>query len=131
MATISTLAAHSSQPESALIAFTQTSDLEIIFETFVDTRKWNNLRENAHVALVVGWDIRKHITLQYEGLASPIPESETEQYIQLFLAKDTPCTEKFLRDPRVRLFKVSPTWIRYSDYTADFPTIIEKEFSKS
>jgi len=128
LATISTIAKGSIQPESALIAFTQTEDLEIIFESFVGTRKWRNLKTNSRVAFVVGWDTKEHITLQYEGVAMPILSSEREQYIQLFLAKDTPCTEKFLRDSRVCLYKVSPTWIRYSDYTHDTPNIIELEF---
>ncbi|HEX4662299.1 MAG TPA: pyridoxamine 5'-phosphate oxidase family protein [Candidatus Saccharimonadales bacterium] len=128
MATISTIALGSLQPESALIAFTQTDDLEIIFESFVNTRKWKNLQHNPRAALVIGWDTKNHITVQYEGVATAVPDSETERYIQLFLAKDTPCTEIFLRDPRVRLFKVVPQWIRYSDYTDQHPKVIEESY---
>src|SRR4051812_4531992 len=113
MAIISTIAAGSLQPESALIAFTQTDTLEIIFETFVDTRKWHNLQSNPNVSLVIGRDTEHYITVQYEGLVTPAKDSEeSERYIQTFLAKNTPCTEKFLRDPRVRLFKIRPAWIR-------------------
>lgn len=128
MATISTVAKNSDQPESALIAFTQTEDLEIVFESFAGTRKWNNIKSNPRVALVVGWSLDNYITLQYEGVAAPISDSGKEVYIQLFLDKDTPCTEKFLRDPRVQLYKVTPTWIRYSDYTNDKPKIVELDF---
>lgn len=129
MATISTIMPGLLQPESALIAFAQTDKLEIIFESFADTRKWRNLQKNQHVALVVGWDVKRHITLQYEGLANAIPVSEIEKYATIFLAKDTPCSETFLHDPRVRLFKVRPTWIRYSDYTGTVPVIFEKSFT--
>lgn len=129
MATISTVAPGSSQPESALIAFTQTDKLEIVFETFVNTRKWHNLQKNPHVALVIGWDTKHHLTLQYEGVANPIADNEAEAHIALFLAKDTPCTEKFLHDPRVRLFKITPTWIRHSDYTVKPARIIEQTFA--
>jgi general stress protein 26 len=129
MATISTIAPGSLQPESALVAFTQTNKLEIIFETFIDTRKWNNLQKNPHVSFVIGWDTKHHVTLQYEGIAEAAAnDKQTELYIQVFLAKDTPCTEKFLRDYRVRLFKVKPTWIRYSDYTGKIPAIIEQTY---
>jgi len=128
MATISTVAKGSNQPESALIAFTQTQDLEIVFESFIDTRKWRNLKTNPYVAFVIGWDTNKHITVQYEGIATPIPGSEAEKYIQLFLVKDTPCTEKFLRDPRVQLYKATPVWVRYSDYTMNVPKVIEIDF---
>jgi len=125
MAVISTLLPGSLQPESALIAFAETEHLKIIFESFVTARKWHNLQKNPHVSLVIGWDTERHITVQYEGRAAAIPAAQTEHYTQLFLAKDTPCSETFLRDPRVRLFKVTPTWIRYSDYTGDAPRIIE------
>lgn len=129
MATISTIAPGSLQPESALVAFTQTDKLEIIFETFVDTRKWNNLQKNPHVSFVIGWDTKHHVTVQYEGIATAATNSkQAESYVQIFLTKDTPCTEKFLRDYRVRLFKVRPTWIRYSDYTGELPDIIEQTY---
>ncbi|SRR6266540_5325122 len=132
MATIATIAPDSLQPESALIAFTQTDRLEIIFESFANTRKWHNLQKNPHVALVIGWNTRRHITVQYEGIATAIPPADTEKYTQIFLAKDTPCTEKFLRDRRAQLFKVRPTWIRYSDYTASgAPNIIERTYQKN
>lgn len=129
MATISTVAPGPARPESALIAFTQTEDLEIIFESFVETRKSVNLANNPRVALVIGWDGDVHITVQYEGIAKVIPDSEKEKYIQLFLKKDTPCTENFLRDPRALFYRVRPTWIRYSDYTNDKPQIIELNYS--
>ncbi len=128
MATISTVAKNSNQPESALVAFTQTEDLEIVFESFVETRKWSNIQSNPHVAMVIGRGLDEHITVQYEGVASLISDQEKEKYIQLFLDKDTPCTEQFLRDPRSRLYKVSPTWIRYSDYTKNQPNIVELDF---
>lgn len=128
MAVVATIAADSWQPESALIAFTQTSNLEIIFETFVDSRKYQNLQQNPRTALVIGWDMARYITVQYEGIAAPVDSREYEMCVQAFRAKDTPCTEQFLRDSRVRFFKVKPTWIRYSDYTLDPPHIVERTY---
>lgn len=128
MAAIATIDAQAAKPESALIAFAELDTFEFIFETFYDTRKYHNLRKNDQVAFVVGWDTEHHITIQYEGRAEPIPEEEVEEAIQVFLKKDTPCTEKFLRDARVRLYKVSPDWLRFSDYTSDIPKIFEITF---
>lgn len=128
MATISAIDANSQKPESALIAFAELDTFELIFETFYETRKYHNLRANNAVALVVGWDTEHHATLQYEGRAFPIPVAEIETYRQIFLRKKTPCTEQFLNYPRVRLYKTVPSWIRYSDYTAGVPRIIEMEF---
>lgn len=127
LATLSTVGSNGA-PESALVAFLELENFEIVFETFYDARKYANLSKNPAVALVTGWDPDTHITFQYEGAATEIPEKETETYIQLFLQKDTPCTEIFLRNPKVRLFKIAPTWLRYSDYTGDAPRIVEYTF---
>jgi len=129
MATISTIDQTTMKPESALIAFAELDNLELIFETFYDTRKYNNLKQNNHVALVVGWDTKIHMTLQYEGIAQPVPDNEITKYRNIFLRKETPCTETFLLDPRVRLFRIQPTWIALSDYTGDKPKVIEIDFS--
>lgn len=131
MATIATVDNNTAQPESALIAFAELDNLEIIFETFVNTRKYRNLKRNNRVALVVGWDTKHHVTLQYEGVAHPVTGTDIVKYRNIFLSKDTPCTEEFLLDPRVRLFRIVPTWIALSDYTGTAPHIIELKFPAS
>lgn len=125
MAVISTIGEKTGNPESALVAFAELDNLEIIFETFFETRKQCNLQKNSKVSFVIGWDTERHITVQYEGDAYLIKEENVEEYKNIFLAKKTPCTEEFLLDSRVRLYKVTPTWIRYSDYTGDSPSVIE------
>lgn len=125
MTTISTINHLTKGPESALVAFAELATLELIFETFHIARKYDNLRQDGRVSFVIGWDIKRHITVQYEGIASELSGDDIEVYRQIFIDKKTPCTEQFLRDPRVRLFKVSPTWLRYSDYTLGTPRIIE------
>ncbi|NOS67675.1 MAG: pyridoxamine 5'-phosphate oxidase family protein [Candidatus Peribacteraceae bacterium] len=125
MAVISTSDAKTGHPEAALIAFAETDDLEIVFETDNDARKYENLLSHPAVALVIGWDLSKYQTLQYEGAAAEVTAEEFEQYKALILKKKTPCTEEFLRPPRARIFKVRPTWIRLSDYTGECPVIIE------
>lgn len=127
MAVISTSDAKTGNPEAALIAFAETDDLEIFFETDNNARKYENLRAHPSVALVIGWDLNKYQTLQYEGDAHEVTEEEFERYKVLILKKNTPCTEEFLRPPRARIFKVTPTWIRLSDYTGKCPVIIEGE----
>ena len=128
MATIATIDTQTMQPESALIAFAELDNLEIIFETFVDTRKYNNLQKNNYVALVIGWDTKHHISLQYEGIAQPITGEDIDTYRNIFLGKDTPCTEEFLLDPRAILFRISPTWIALSDYTHGKPVVTQLRF---
>ncbi len=115
-------------PESALVAFDQYDNFEIVFETFDDSRKYANLQSDKHVSLVVGFSPKTQITLQYEGIAEEIRPENYEKYIKHFLAKDTPCSEKFLRDLRVKFFKIKPKWLRYSDYRGKTPRIIENKF---
>jgi uncharacterized protein YhbP (UPF0306 family) len=124
MATIATIDEVTMCPESALIAFVELDNLELIFETFQGTRKYNNLRRNSNVALVVGWDAQCHITLQYEGTAKLISASQAPRFRNIFLQKKTPCTEEFLLDPRVRLFRVKPRWIALSDYRGACPKVM-------
>lgn len=131
MAVITTVDPATMQPEASLIAFAETDELELIFATFAHTRKWRNLQQNPHVALVIGQGTRQFRTMQYEGNARPVLPRDTELYIKLLLAKDTPCTERFLRDPRVRLYKIKPAWIRCADYTSKLPAIIEETFGKT
>lgn len=128
MAVISSVSTKRGDPQSALIAFAETENLELIFETQRDTRKFQNLQKNNHVSLVIGWDTKIHETLQYEGKAILLEGKELEKYRSIFLKKDTPCTEEFLFHPKVRLFKILPTWIRFSDYTGKVPKIIELYF---
>ena len=128
MAVISTVSHTSPTPESALIAFAEIETFEIIFETFHISRKYENLLRDPHVSVVIGWDTTHHVTLQYEGLAYPVPDKEVEGCIRHFLRKDTPCSEEFLRDVRVRLFRIQPCWLRFSDYTGKPPKIIEHTF---
>lgn len=128
MAAIATINIDAHKPESALVAFAEFDTFELLFETLGTSRKSANLKRNNAVAFVVGEDPKHHVTLQYEGEALPIPRGQREICIQHFLQKDTPCTEGFLRDPRVELYKVRPKWIRYSDYTGETPDITEISF---
>ena len=44
-----------------------TDDLELVFDTLASTRKAANLRRDARVAVVIGWDEAQ--TVQLEGVA--------------------------------------------------------------
>lgn len=126
LATISTANRNTLQPESALIAFAELESLELIFVTREGSRKYVNLAKNSRVALVIGWDINNWQTLQYEGLASAVKKRDYPQCRQLFATKeDTPCTDEFLLNPAMKFFSIKPTWIGFSDFTAEKPSVIE------
>ena len=133
MAVIATVHKEKIAPEAALVAFCETEDFEIIFQTFNDARKYANIKANPNVAFVVGWDIEKErqVTFQFEGIARELVEgtNEYKKYRAIFEDKNTPCTREFLDGPKSRMFVAKPTWFGYSDYTKDAPRVIEHSFT--
>jgi hypothetical protein len=108
-------------PEAAVIDFSIRDDLELVFDTFNQTRKYSNLLAKRGVALVVGWD--QNITVQYEGDAFEVPAPAVAQYQKEHLDK-VPFEGRYIEEGAV-MFKVIPRWIRFSDFTKEPPEIIE------
>lgn len=100
-----------------MITYAENENLELFFGTFQNERKYKNLKKNPHVSFVIGWDDKIHTTLQYEGVAHELKRDDLETARQYFLKKPGNInTEEFLYHPKFRFFKVTPTWIRYSNY---------------
>lgn len=129
LATISTANNTTLQPESALVAYAELDNFEILFLTLEGSRKWVNLQSNSKVAMVVGWESNpaRWATLQYEGQAYPVSDIDESHFRTIFLhKKGSPCTEEFFKQPHMRLFKISPTWIGFSCFPpGEKPRIVE------
>lgn len=110
---IATIDSVRGKPESALVGISEMDDLRLIFGTFNDTRKYQNLQKNKFVSFVIG---QNTTTVQYEGMAQELSLLESEQYRKIHLTKN-PRAKKFILDPRERFFVVTPIWIRYTDVT--------------
>jgi general stress protein 26 len=130
LAVIATHGSLDQAPESALIAFAEDEQLCLYFQTGRHTRKAKNLQINAFVSFVIGFDLNIKTTVQYEGKAQKITEeAHLEQCKQLFIAKGSPTTVKNFNNPNTIFFKVTPTWIGYSDYSDGKPNVFElKQF---
>ncbi|KKW44474.1 MAG: Pyridoxamine 5'-phosphate oxidase [Parcubacteria group bacterium GW2011_GWA2_56_7] len=114
------------RPEAAMVEFGETDDLEIIFDTFDASRKFQNLQNNDKVAFVIGgWE--SDITVQYEGLAT-IPEGEDLDRCKEYFFKKNPHAKKWETRPGIVFVKVAPTWIRYSDLGKDPWDVHELDF---
>lgn len=113
------------QPEAALMGFAVTPELEIIFDTVKSSRKYPNLKNNPHVAWVIG--CTSEITVQYEGIAREAEGQELTKYKKTYFAAfpDGPARESW---PGITYFVVRPTWVRYCDYNPSHRRIEEKEF---
>ncbi|AJF62809.1 MAG: Pyridoxamine 5'-phosphate oxidase [archaeon GW2011_AR20] len=124
LAVLSTISSKS-KPEAAVIEFSEKNNLELIFDTFKNFRKYNNLKGNNNVAVVIGWD--KNITTQYEGIAVEINNRELTEYQKIHITK-LPNAEKFLHMAGIKFFKIIPKWIRYSNLNTNPWEIIELSF---
>lgn len=113
-------------PEAAVVGFVSKDNLEIIFGTSSESRKYKNLQKNPRVALVIGWE--KGRTVQYEGEAIEIQdEQERQEAAKIFLSK-IPSAAKFLSDSKEAVFKIVPKWVRLTDLSTDPWDITEIKF---
>ena len=111
-------------PEAATVDFSVRDNLEIVFDTFKDTRKFDNLAERPGVAFVVGWN--DNITVQSEGEATRVLAADIEQYQEAH-PNSVPAEREFIERGAV-MFKATPRWIRYSDFNKEPPELIEIQF---
>jgi hypothetical protein len=117
-----------SRVQAAVVGFAINEQFEIVFDTLNSTRKVQNLRSNASVALVVGGvadgDER---TVQYEGVAD-FPEGQELRQIQGVYFAKFPDGRSRLSWPGITYVRVQPRWLRFSNFNANPPLIVEFTF---
>lgn len=113
-------------PESAYVGIAVTPDLEIIFDTVSDSRKYRNLLSNPNVSFVIGWDDEQ--TVQYEGTAKIPEDRELDKLLETYFAIFPDGIERKENWKNLAYFSVEPKWIRYSDFNGSPPRIEEIEF---
>jgi len=111
-------------PQAAIVGFGVSDDLEIVFDTTRETRKYRNLRADPRIALVIGWD--DAITAQIEGVAD-FPDGDELERIRRVYFVAYPDGRDRLAWPGITHVRVRPTWVRFSDFTVDPPRIVELE----
>ena len=113
-------------PESAYVGIAVTPDLQIIFDTVSDSRKYQNLLRNPNISFVIGWNNEQ--TVQYEGTAS-IPESrDLDNLLETYFGVFPDGIDRKENWKNIAYFCVEPKWIRYSDFNEAPPRIEEIEF---
>lgn len=104
----------SGEPQGSVVRVVATNAFELAFDTTDTTRKATNLRQNAKVALVIGWDDNQ--TIQIEGLADEPGGSELQRLKQIYFSTypDYCRTRQLMKG--LIYFRVLPKWMRYSDF---------------
>jgi general stress protein 26 len=113
------------QPQAAVVGVALGDDFEIVFDTLQTSRKAKNLRENPHLALVIGGlTAGDERTAQYEGLADEPKGAELERLKEIYYSGYPDGRNRAIW-PGLIYIRVKPKWIRYSDYNQDPPEILE------
>jgi general stress protein 26 len=115
----------SGTPQSALVGFAVTENLEIIFDTVKSSRKYGNLIARPECSFVFGWSGEQ--TMQYEGIAEELGGRQLQRYQDVYL-RTWPDGLSRSQWPGIVYFLVKPKWIRYSDFDKNPPLIVEFTF---
>ncbi|HXB45903.1 MAG TPA: pyridoxamine 5'-phosphate oxidase family protein [Puia sp.] len=110
------------RPEAALIGIAVSEDIEIIFDTVKSSRKYLNIMGNPFVAMVIGWD--DETTVQYEGKATILSGQESQYLKEIYYDVYKDGRQRADTWPGLVHFKISPSWIRYSNFNE--PVVIEE-----
>ena len=112
-------------PQAAVVGIVVTDDFEVFFDTMEETRKVANLRRNPRIALVIGGaTIGDERSVQYEGLADEPTGDDLERLKELYFGT-FPDGRDRQEWPGITYIRAKPTWIRYSDFNADPPEVVE------
>jgi uncharacterized pyridoxamine 5'-phosphate oxidase family protein len=101
-------------PEAALVGIAVTTELQIIFDTVSNSRKFENLIANPSIAFVIGWDNEQ--TLQYEGKAKIPAAKELGKLLEIYFEVFPDGRERKENWKDIAYFFVKPKCIRYSDF---------------
>ncbi|HYE22084.1 MAG TPA: pyridoxamine 5'-phosphate oxidase family protein [Verrucomicrobiae bacterium] len=114
------------KPEAAVVGFSETDNFELYIGTYEFSRKFQNIKKNSLVALVIGWDDGK--TVQYEGEIEEVTNpDEIDEFKRTHLAK-MPSAVKYLENENEKFLKVKPHWVRYTDLSIDPWEVLEIRF---
>lgn len=112
-------------PQAAVVGVVVTDRFEVFFDTLASSRKVANLRQAPTIALVIG-PVTAGVerTVQLAGIADEPTGPALERLLDLYFARFPDGRER-RRWPGVTYVRVTPTWLRYSDFSADPPEIVE------
>jgi general stress protein 26 len=118
----------SGAPQAAVVGIVVTDALEIFFDTLATSRKATNLRGNPRIAVVIGGPGKdEERTVQYEGVADEPVGAELAGLKDLYF-RHFPDGRDRETLPDVTYIRVTPRWIRYSDFSRSPWDIVEFDF---
>ncbi len=116
------------KPESAVLGYAVKDDFTILVSTRRGTRKAQNILENNHVSLVVGWSFTE-ANVQCDGMAKII-ERDNQSYAgdEQFFFSVNPHAAQFKTSDTI-FIEIKPAWIRFTEFSSSPPHVEEiKDF---
>lgn len=120
-------------PEAALLYYGYDEKLHIVCCTFSTSRKFNNIKTNKNVALVIGHELSA-VELQIEGKTRIITDKmEKAEAMAMYAKKATENQDLIYFPPLLSLTADSPMefleitieWFKFSTFESHFPNIVE------
>ena len=111
-------------PQAAVVGVVVGDELEVFFDTLSSSRKYQNLKRDPRLALVIGWDLEQACTVQLEGLADEPKGAELERLKARYFAV-FPDGVARAEWPGIAYVRVRPTFLRFSDFRGEAPKIVE------
>jgi hypothetical protein len=111
--------------QAAVVGIAVSDSFEVVFDTLETTRKIRNLGKDPRIALVIGGMLEgEEQSVQYEGIADRPTGAELASLQELYF-RAFPDGRDRLSWPGLTYVRVRPRWLRFSDYRADPPMILE------
>ena len=115
----------SGTPQIAVIGVVVSDRFEVFFDTLDTTRKAANLRRNPAIAMALGPTAgATERTVQLEGTADEPRGDDLQRLLALYFER-FPDGRDRQRWPGIIYVRVTPAWLRYSDFSADPPLVAE------
>lgn len=94
-------------PEAATVRYMCDDDFNIYINSGSTYRKYQNMKENPRVAVVVNGEYKN---IQLEGIAKEVPESEAEHIIGMY--EDKYGNSEYLTNNESVFFEIETDWVR-------------------
>jgi len=115
----------SGAPQSAIVGVAVSDQFEIVFDTVATSRKGMNLRSRAGIAIAIGsLEGDDERTVQIEGTADEPGGADRARLVDLYLGVFPDGRERQAW-PGLIYVRVTPRWLRYSNFNVDPPEIVE------
>jgi PPOX class probable F420-dependent enzyme len=112
-------------PQSAVVGVATSDRFEVVFDTLATSRKAQNLRRSPGAALVIGgFEPEAQRTVQLEGTADVPTEDDRDRLTRLYYDV-FPDGRLRLSWPHLTYLRITPRWLRYSDFATDPAEVFE------